>query len=111
MSQHRIKRLEEEIRHAVSSILLFTATDPLVKGVTITRVVLTRDLGIARVYYEAAGSETKRKEIQAGLDRARGFVRRELADRVTLKMIPEVQFFYDETSDEISRIEGLFAKL
>src|SRR5262245_36559829 len=111
MSTHRMKRIQEEIQHAVSSILLFETTDPLLQGLTVTRAVVTKDIGTARIYYEASVPKEKREALQQALDRASGFVRRQLASKMTLKSIPEIQFFYDDTSEEVSRIEGLFSKL
>jgi ribosome-binding factor A len=111
MGVHRLERLQEEVRHEVSSILLFEVTDPLVKGVTVTRVVVTKDLGIARIYYEAAGTAAEKQALQQGLDRAKGFIRRRLAPRLNLKAMPELEFFYDETKDEISRVDELFSKI
>lgn len=111
MSNHRIERIQEEVQHAVSSILLFEMTDPLIQGLTVTRVVVTKDVGTARVYYDTSVSKEKRPALQQALDRASGFVRRQLASKVTFKTVPEIQFFYDDTSEEVSRIEGLFSKL
>jgi len=107
----RLERLQEEIRHAVSSIILFDVTDPLVKGVTITRVMMTKDLGTARIYYDTLGTSEERLAVQKGLDRASVFIRRQLAPRLNLKAMPELKFFYDETQDEISKVDSLFSKL
>lgn len=111
MSTHRIKRIQEEIQHAASSILLFEMTDPVLQGLTVTRVMVTKDVGLARVYYDTSVSKTKRAAIQTALDRARGFFRKQLASHLNLKTIPEIQFFYDDTSEEVSRVESLFSKL
>ena len=112
MGEHRIKRIQEEIQHAASSVFLFEMTDPLLQGLTITRVVVTKDVGTARIYYDTgADREKKREAVQEALDRARGFVRRQLASRLNLKSVPEIQFFYDETGEEVSRIEGLLSKI
>ena len=126
MSLHRIDRLQEEIQHEVSSILLFEVTDPWVKGVTITHVMVTKDLGLARVYYEvpsltsgeekaSPASEKKIKDslqkIQKGLNRAKGFFRKQLASRLSLRVIPEIEFFYDEQKDALARVDALFAKI
>ena len=108
---HRIERLQEEIQRAVSFILLLELTDPLIRGVTVTRVTMTRDLGIARIYYEIRGTKEEQRAVQRGLDRASSFIRRQLAPRLNVKTVPELKFFYDETSDEISRIDKLFSKL
>ena len=113
MSSHRIERLQEEIRHEVSRILLFEMTEALLQRVTLTRVVLTRDLSLARIYYEApedpAGKPDLKKALKEGLDRARGFVRKQLAGRLRLKMLPKIEFYYDETQAELARVDALLS--
>lgn len=110
MNLHRRERLQEEIRHAVSSILLFEITDPSLKGITLNRVLVTKDLGLARIYYEAE-KDSNRETVAKALERAQGFIRRRLAGRVNLRLMPTIEFFYDETSEEISRVESLLKKL
>lgn len=113
MGQHRIKRVEEEIQHAVSSIVLFELTDPGIRNVTITRVIATKDLSLARIYYDVGsrlGLEDKKK-VHESLRKAQGFVRRRLAERMNFKKMPEIEFFYDETLEETTRVEDLFSKL
>lgn len=111
MSSYRLERLQEEIQHAVSSIILFDLTDPLVRGATITRVLITKDLSAARVYYDFKGPEEDRALLQRGFDRAKGFIRKQLAPQLRLKGVPGLEFFYDETKDEIDRVNELFAKI
>lgn len=111
MATHRLERLQEEARHVISSLLIFEVTDPLIKGITITRVMMTKDLGLARFYYESPVPKGDRPKVQAALNRARSYFRKQLAPRLNLRITPEVEFFYDETSDEISRVEDLFSKL
>jgi len=113
MAQHRIKRVEEELQHAVSSIILFEMTDPDIKHVTVTRVMATKDMSLARIYYDIGirtSLEEKRKICDA-LRRAQSFVRRQLASRMNFKKMPEIEFFYDETLEETTRVENLFSKL
>ncbi len=111
MSTHRIKRIQEEIQHAVSSILLLEVTDPLLRTVTVTRALVTKDLSLARIYYDAPGGDQEKIKVQEALLRARGFIRKQLAQRLRVKAMPELEFFYDETREEISRVEELFSKL
>ena len=105
----RIEKLQEEIRHRATEILLYEMEDPRLRDVTITRVRLTGDLGFARIYYEAAPAE-RRSEVEKALQRAAGFVRKGLAGRLQLRLAPQIEFFYDETQEEIRRVEELFAK-
>ncbi len=111
MSDHRIEKLQEEIRYSVSSLIVFEVTDPLIQKIAITHVLVTKDIGLARIYYETNVSADERREIQESLDKAAGFFRKQLAAKLRLRQTPQVQFFYDETSDEIQRVEGLFTKM
>lgn len=111
MTTHRLERIQEELRQAVSNILLFEITDPLVKGVTVTRALVTKDLSLARVYYDLEAKGAERAAVQKGLDRARGFVRRQLASKVSFKTMPQIEFFFDETREEIDRVDELLSKL
>ena len=109
MSDHRIEKLQEEIRYAVSSLILFEVTDPLIQKIAVTHVLVTKDVGLARIYYETNATEAEKREIQESLNKAAGFFRKQLASKVRLRQVPQIQFFYDETSDEIQRVERLFA--
>lgn len=107
MGIHRSERLEHEIREEVRRILLFEVADPRIHNLTVTRVKITKDLGLARIYFETA-SPDRRPEVEAGLEKARPFVRRLLAGRLRLRIMPQIEFFYDETSEEIQKLERLF---
>ncbi len=114
MSSYRLERIQEEIQHGVRSILLFEVKDPTLGEVTITRVVVTKDLGQARVYLDPALESMKDAEKKAklqALTKAGGFIRKQLASRLNIKAIPEIHFFYDETKSELAKIDDLFSKL
>ena len=110
MVSRRIERLQEEIGNRVNRLLRFEVQDPRVRGVTVTRVMLTRDLGLARVYYET-GDPADRVMVGEGLEAAKGFIRRNLASGLELKFAPQVEFFYDETREAVQKVEALFSKL
>lgn len=110
MSDHRIEKLQEEIRAVIGSLILFEVTDPLIQKIAITHVLVTKDVGLARIYYETNAPEAEKREIQESLTKAAGFFRRQLASKIRLRQVPQIHFFYDETSDEIQRVEGLFAE-
>ena len=107
MSAHRLKRVKEEIRQVVSSLLLFDLDDPDLKGLAITRVVVTKDLGIARVYFEGGQSPEQQKRILQALARAKGFIRNQLASHLDSRKVPDLTFFYDETLTHVRRVEQL----
>ncbi len=115
MVTHRLERLSEEIRHCVSELLLTEIRDPGInnpgiRAVTITRVTLTKDLGFARIYYGVSKVDS-RQDIQRSLTRAAGFIRKKVVERLALRIAPQIEFFYDETKEEIDRVEGLFSRL
>ena len=67
---HRIERIAEQIREEVSQILSTEVADPGVGLVTVTRVKVTADLSLARVYWTAMGDATERKQTAKALARA-----------------------------------------
>lgn len=107
---HRIERVQEKIREIVSQLFVFDIQDPRLRGLTITRVMVTRDMGLARIYYEAT-ADKDRSELADGLQKVIPFVRRTLAGKLKLRLMPKVEFFYDETSEEVKKVEELFARL
>ena len=62
--------------------------DPGIGFVTITRVQVTPDLQIARVYYTVLGDEKARRTTERALGRAAAFLRRQIGSRLRLKRVP-----------------------
>lgn len=101
------KRMEDRIRDILSGLLQLEVRDARLKHVTVTRVMLDRELQMADVYVNAMGEESRRQEVMAGLDRAKGFLRRELAARVRLRTAPDLQFHWDMNLEHGERINRL----
>lgn len=93
----------------VRTLLLLEMGNPLLAQISVTRVLLTKDLSSARIYYET--SEKDRAAVTAELNKLRGAVRKELAQRMRLRAVPKLEFFYDETNETISRVERLIDSL
>ena len=85
--------------------------DPGIGFLTITRVQVTADLQSARVYYTTLGDAQARKETRRALDRALPFLRRQLGQRLRLRRIPELQFFFDENIERLDRVERILQEL
>ena len=85
--------------------------DPRIGYITITGVKMSPDLRVARVYWSSLGTEAERKETQAGLDAAKGFVRREVTSRVKLRVSPEVFFVFDKSVAEGDKIDRLLREV
>jgi ribosome-binding factor A len=103
----RPDRLGDQIRTELSEILAREVHDPGVGFVTITRVSLTSDLQIARVYYTTMATGAARKDTARALQRANPFLRRQLAGRLGLRRVPEIEFRFDQSVEQHARIEEL----
>jgi ribosome-binding factor A len=108
---HRVERVAEQIREEVSQILSTEVADPGVGLVTVTRVKVTADLALARVYWTIMGDTAQRKETAKALTRATPFVRRLLSQRLTLRRAPDVQFLFDQSVAAQDRVEQILYEL
>jgi len=104
-------RVAGRIREILSDLLLRDVADPRLQGVTITDVRLDPELEYAHVYVNALGEEERETEVMYGLQRANGFLRREVAHRVKLRKAPQLIFRWDETLERSERINQLLSEL
>src|SRR6266550_1475191 len=79
--------------------------------ITLTKVSVTSDLQLARVYYTSFGDEKAQKETGKALHRASPFLRRQIAQRVRLRRVPELEFFYDKSVAQYDRVEQILQEL
>ncbi len=107
----RAVRVGDQILKEISYLLLESVKDPRVRGVTITGVKLSNDLKRGRVFFSVIGEKDQIKKAQAGLDSAKGFIKREISLRMSLKYTPEIIFLYDPSLESGSHMERLFEKL
>ena len=98
MANFRTGRVAQEIQKEVNDILIKRVRDPRVADVTITEVKVTGDLQQATIYYSILSEKEKDLEnVQMGLEKASGLIRRELGQRLTLYKTPELKFERDES--------------
>ena len=110
----RSVRIGERLREQLADLLGRQVHDPRVLGVVLSRVSMTDDLQLARVYVRlSAGGddEAKRRALLAGLDSASGLLRRELGRSLNLRYAPRLAFHYDEAQEKRSRIDALLAEI
>lgn len=108
---HRVERIAEQIREEVSQILSTEVSDPGVGLVTVTRVKVTPDLSLARIYWTTMGDAAERKKTAKALARAASYVRHLLSTRMTLRRSPEVQFLFDQSVAAQDRVEQILREL
>ena len=103
----RNERIAGLIQQVLAELLLKQIGDPRLSRATITAVRVSRDLRIAKIYFATAGGEDKSGNVLQGFNRAKGFCKRQLAQRLELRYTPDLKFFYDEVIDHGARIEEL----
>src|SRR5918993_557820 len=108
---HRVERVAEQVREEVSQILATELSDPRIGLVTVTRVKVTPDLSLARIYWTMMGDATQRKQTAKALARAAAYVRHLLSTRMTLRRSPEVQFLFDQSIAAQDRVEQILQEL
>ena len=116
---HRISRINDLVHQQLMVILRRESNDPRLNKLNVTGVEVSRDLGVAKIFYtddlasELINNKNNNKKnntnnlIQKSLEKASGFLRRELARRCDLRKTPELRFIYDKSIDQGSKIEGI----
>jgi len=101
-------RINSEVRKEIQNIVMNGLKDPRVSPMTtITDARVTADLRYCTVYVSVLGGEQAVKDTMDGLNRASGFIRRELAHTVNLRITPELRFVSDSSlayGDHIDRM-------
>jgi ribosome-binding factor A len=109
---HRPDRVGDQIRQELSDLLTRGAVhDPGIGFITFTRVKVSPDLQLARVYYTSMGDEKARRETARALERATPFFRRHVGARLQLRRVPELEFRFDESVANQDRIEQILRDL
>ena len=108
---HRPDRIGDQLRKELGDLLTREVHDPGIGFVTLTRVHVSPDLQVARVYYTALGDEKAQKSSARALERATPFLRRQVGSRLRLKRTPELHFVYDDSIAGQDRIEQLLNEI
>lgn len=103
-NNRRQDQLGEVIARELSDLMHTRVKDPRVGFASITGVDLSADLRHAKVHVSVMGDETEQRETMRGLDRATGFLRHELAQRLTVRHVPEIAFFLDTSIARGARV-------
>jgi ribosome-binding factor A len=110
----RPKRVSDQVRNEIADMLEKQLQDPRLVDLSVTGVDVSPDLRQAVVYVSSLQGIAASQTALAGLEHARGFLRRELGARLKLRLVPELVFRWDaslETGDHISRLLDTLAPL
>ena len=109
--QNKVSRL---LQKDISEIILLNAVKYYGNSmVTVTKVRVSPDLGHARAYLSIfATGKTDKNEVLNKITSYAKDIRRQLGNRVKnqIRIIPELEFFLDDSLDYIENIENLLKK-
>ena len=109
---HRVERVQATIMEEISLIVLNELKDPRVERVTITGVKIGKDLRNATVYFSVlSDAESDIEQARIGLEKASGYIRRKLGEKIRLRYLPELTFRFDESITRSVRITELLEQI
>jgi ribosome-binding factor A len=107
----RQEQLNSRILEILTPVLQSELEDPRLQYLTLTRVQINKDASHATLYFTAADEDFTHKEREAGLMRAKGYLRNILAEMLDLRYTPDLTFRYDTAAEETQRIYDLFDEI
>ena len=101
------KRIEVKIHRIISEAISLKIKDKRRKTIIITEVNLSRDLGYAKIYYTSLNQDNQNKNNIDILNKASGFLRKEISNKLSIKKVPELTFIFDTKEEEANHINKL----
>jgi ribosome-binding factor A len=108
----RTDRVADHLQRELASLLQFEVRDPRIGMVSITGVDVSKDLGYARVYCTVLGKEdaSQAEESMSALNKAVGFMRSQLSRDSTMRMVPQLRFYFDNSVGHGAYLEDLIER-
>ncbi|MDF1616362.1 30S ribosome-binding factor RbfA [Petrocella sp. FN5] len=111
-NSNRLIRINQEVKHDLTTILREDIKDPRVSPLTsIVKVDVTADLKFCKVYVSVMGDASDQKETIEGLKSSAGHIRSELAHRTNLRNTPQLSFILDHSIEYGVEISALIDKV
>jgi ribosome-binding factor A len=107
----RTERVASVIKEEIGALVVREYNNPAYGFITVTDVRVTGDLKIAKVMFSIMGSPEIQKKTMAMLEQERSHIRGMVARKLTLRFIPELQFYHDTTMDRVHRINTLINEI
>jgi ribosome-binding factor A len=109
--QYHMGRLSEALREEIATLIEGELEDPRIGLATVSEVVLAPDGRSAQVLIAVSGDDEEGQRTLEGLDAARNYIRREIADRLRLRAAPELYFRLDKSEQYEARIDQLLRRI
>jgi len=111
MAKLRVEKVREAIQREISNMLLLDIKDPRIRLVTVTGVDLTDDMSQAKIYVSLYGSPEEQEQAWTALNKAKGFLRTEIAKRIRLRFAPELLLEKDTSLEYGAHIDNLLRQI
>ena len=112
MDNHRAERVSEALREELGEMIAYELTDPRIGDATVTEVLVSPDMRHAQVRLHLSTNVTQQRETIRALEGARHYLRKQLAERLSLFRIPELHFEADApAANGKSRMDHLMKRI
>lgn len=103
-------KIEARIHERVAYCIEFELADPRSAFITITKVEVSSDLSIAKVFYSVLGNQADRSRVAHMLEGASGFVRGQVGRVLRTRSIPRLRWIYDDSIEYAAGVERKIAE-
>jgi ribosome-binding factor A len=107
----RTEKVSEEIRHQIPDVLKRELADLQVGLVTVTRVTISKDLKYAKIYLSFIGNKISAEACIDKISFRNKQIRMGLSQKLHLRFMPEISFYYDDTIEYANKIDELIKKI
>jgi len=109
--RHRQEQLGEAIAHELSEVIRSRMQDPRIGFASVTSVELSADLRHAKVFVSVLGTPEEQQATMQALKHGTGFLRHELAQRLSVRFTPELSFKLDDSIAHGARVAQLLREI
>ena len=109
--QHHLGRVGEALKEEIGAIIEGELGDPRIALCTVTEILLGADGKSARVFLQVQGNEQEQEQTVKGVNAAKGYIRRELLQRLGVRHVPELVFLLDQSQEYGARIDELLGRI
>lgn len=106
---NRSERVAAQLHREVAKIIQQDVKNPDVGFVSVSEVDVTRDISLARIYVTVFDPEQALASIKA-LNKAAGFIRKQVGHNMRMRYVPELRFFHDSSVETGEKVDALIAK-
>lgn len=109
--QHHRQRIGEALKEEIGAIIEGELGDPRIALCNVSELLLAPDGKSARVYLQVQGDEQESEQTIQAVNAAKGYIRRELLERLGTRHVPDLIFLLDKSQEYGERIDELLGRI